>query len=184
MSAARGKVIGSTTRNIEETLLTVTGEQQTSLGQTIGSSQALVVQAEEPGRAIALVAVLVQAIVPVAELVQEIDRVVVLVQVIVQAALDLGHDPVAELELGIAPGGELERETDPVAEELVLAPAAELAIDQPHGHLAVLAETKLVTGPHHRGLAHLTVEDLAVAAAETSLELAAAEAVAAWAAAE
>src|ERR671925_296815 len=80
--------IGSTTRNIEGTLLTVIGGQQTSLGQTIGSSQALVGQAAEPGPAIARVAEPGPAIVPVAVLVPAIDRVLVRVQVIVRAELE------------------------------------------------------------------------------------------------
>jgi hypothetical protein len=75
-------------------------------------------------------------------------------------------------------------EQSPVAAELVRAQAAELAIGQPHGHLVVLAKTKLVTAAPPRGLVRLLAaeEDLAEAA-ETMREPAATEAAAAWAAA-
>ena len=66
--------------------------------------------------------------------------------------------------------------------ELAQAVAA-LETDQPHGHLAILAETKSVTVARHRGLAHLVVEDLA-AVAEIMRERAATEVAAAWVAAE
>ena len=151
------------------------------MGQTIGSSQALVGQAAEPGPAIARVAEPGPAIVPVAVLVPAIDRVLVRVQVIVRAELEPELAlAVVERELALAVAV-LER--DLVEEELVLAPAAELATDQPHGHLATLAETKSVTAAHPHGLPHLAAVDL-VAAAETTREPAVAEAAAAWAAAE
>jgi hypothetical protein len=73
----------------------------------------------------------------------------------------------------------------PVAAELVRALAVKVATAQPHGHLAVPAKTKSVTALHRRDLAAvLTVEDLAAAEAETTLEPVAAEAVTAWEAAE
>src|SRR5947209_1451983 len=96
----------------------------------------------------------------------------------------------AELEHGPAAGGlvlvrvVVERELGRVAVERELAQAvAALETDQPHGHLAILAETKSVTVARHRGLAHLVVEDLA-AVAEIMPERAATEVAAAWVAAE
>ena len=78
----------------------------------------------------------------------------------------------------------VERELGRVAVERELAQAvAALETDQPHGHLAILAETKSVTVARHRGLAHLVVEDLA-AVAEIMRERAATEVAAAWVAAE
>ena len=91
-------------------------------------------------------------------------------------ALELATDPVVALELGIVP----------VVAELVRARAVKLATAQPHGHLGVLAKTKSVTTAHHPDQVPLLEvgEDLAVAGAETTLALAAAEAVKVWAAAE
>jgi hypothetical protein len=111
-------------------------------------------------------------------------QVAVQAPVLVQGVAELEHARVeAELERGL---GVVEPEPGPVAEELVLAPAAELATDQPHGHLAVLAETKSVTTAHRPDLVPLLAgeEDLAAAAAETTREPVAAVAVIAWAAAE
>jgi len=106
-------------------------------------------------------------------------------------AQELAHvRAVAELEHGPAAGGlvlvrvVVERELGRVAVERELAQAvAALETDQPHGHLAILAETKSVTVAHHRGLAHPVVEDLA-AVAEIMRERAATEVAAAWVAAE
>jgi hypothetical protein len=179
---AKGKVIGSIIRNIEGTLLTVTGEQQTSLGQTIGSSQALVVQAAEPGPAIGRVAELEQAIAPAAELALEIVREAELEQAIVPG-VELEHGLVAE-ELGLVPGAAVPEHVL-VAVELEHGPAgAVLARGRPHDRLAVPLGIKSVTALHHHGLAPVpAVEDLA-AVVETTRELAAPEVVAAWAAAE
>ena len=56
---------------------------------------------------------------------------------------------------------------------------------QPRAQLAVALRTKSVTGAHRRGLVlRLAAEDLAAAAAETTREPAAAEAVIAWEVAE
>jgi hypothetical protein len=119
---------------------------------------------------------------------------VVLEDPVVLVALVVSESPVVPesravpvaLELEIVPVVVLERELVPVAEELVLVPAAELATDQPHGHLAVLARTKSVTTAHRPDLVPLleAEEDLAAAVAETTREPVAAEAVIAWAAAE
>ena len=59
--AARDKVIGSIIRNTVAMRLMVIGEQRTSLGLAIGSSQALVAQEVAPEREIGLVAVLERA---------------------------------------------------------------------------------------------------------------------------
>jgi hypothetical protein len=126
-------------------------------------------------------------------------------------AAEPGHDPVvAELALGpvvaeLALGpvqAELEHvqvEAEPervqVEAELELGPVqAELELvqeeavpaqGQPRAQLAVALRTKSVTGAHRRGLVlHLAAEDLAAAAAETTREPAAAEAVIAWEVAE
>jgi hypothetical protein len=111
-------------------------------------------------------------------------------------ALELGIVPVVALGLGIVPVVALELATDPVVAlelgivpvvaELVRARAVKLATAQPHGHLGVLAKTKSVTTAHHPDQVPLLEvgEDLAVAGAETTLALAAAEAVKVWAAAE
>ncbi len=116
-SLVKGKVIGSTTRNIEGTLLTVTGEQQTGLGQTIGSSQALVVQAAVRARVIAQGAGLVLAIVPVAELVLETARVVALEPEIDPVAAEPEHVPVEVVPESPAVPVALELETVLVAVE-------------------------------------------------------------------
>ena len=179
---AKGRVIGSIIRNIEGTLLTVTGEQQTSLGRTIDSSQALVVQAAEPGPAIDRVAELVQAIVlgaegvletvPAVELEPAIDRVVVRAQVIVPAEAE----PELVLEAAVP-------EHDLVVALALAQAAAALQTDRPHDRLAVPLGIKSVTALHHHGLAPVpAVEDLA-AVVETTRERAAPEVVAAWAAA-
>jgi len=60
-SIARDKVIGSIIRNTVAMRLMVIGEQRTSLGLAIGSSQALVAQEVAPEREIGLVAVLERA---------------------------------------------------------------------------------------------------------------------------
>src|SRR5947208_11980741 len=83
-------------------------------------------------------------------------------------AQELAHvRAVAELERVQVAGGlvlvrvVVERELGRVAVERELAQAvAALETDQPHGHLAILAETKSVTVARHRGLAHLVGEDL------------------------
>jgi hypothetical protein len=110
--------------------------------------------------------------------------------VIVPAAeLGPGIVPVA-VELGLA-RAEAELEHDPVAAALGLAqavverehvpPAAVLARGHPHARLAVAPTTKSVTAAHRRDLVPLlAVEDLAVAAAETTREPVATEAAIAW----
>ena len=122
----------------------------------------------------------------------ELARVVAQELAHVRAVAELERVQVAEAELehGPAAGGlvlvrvVVERELGRVAVERELAQAvAALETDQPHGHLAILAETKSVTVARHRGLAHLVVEDLA-AVAEIMPERAATEVAAAWVAAE
>ena len=104
----------------------------------------------------------------------ELARVVAQELAHVRAVAELERVQVAEAEL----------EHGPAAGGLVLVQAvAALETDQPHGHLAILAETKSVTVAHHRGLAHPVVEDLA-AVAEIMRERAATEVAAAWVAAE
>ena len=109
----------------------------------------------------------------------------------VQAELE--HDQVvAELEHDQAPA-ELELAQEAVELELVLV-AVELehvpevlvpARGHPRAQLAVALKTKSVTGARRRGLVPLlAAEDLAAAAAETTREPAAAEAVIAWEVAE
>jgi hypothetical protein len=99
---------------------------------------------------------------------------------------ELEHARVAELAL-VQVVAEPERdlaeelELDPAAVELERGQAVEaLETDHPHDRLALLRGTKSVTAAHRRGQAHLAVEDLAAAVAETTLEPVAAEAVAAW----
>jgi hypothetical protein len=186
-SLVKGKVIGSTTRNIEGTLLTVTGEQQTGLGQTIGSSQALVVQAAVRARVIAQgaglvlaivpLAGLVLAIVPLAELVLETARVV---------ALEPEIDPVAAEPESPAVPVALELETVLVAVERELDQVAVVLVrDHLRARLALPVKTKSVTTAHRLDLVPLLAEaeDLVVAA-QTTREPVAAEAAIAWAAAE
>jgi len=95
----------------------VTGEQQTGLGQTIGSSQALVVQAAVRARVIAQGAGLVLAIVPVAELVLETARVVALEPEIDPVAAEPEHVPVEVVPESPAVPVALELETVLVAVE-------------------------------------------------------------------
>ena len=176
-SLVKGKVIGSTTRNIEGTLLTVTGEQQTGLGQTIGSSQALVVQAAVRARVIAQGAGLVLAIVPVAELGLETARVV---------ALEPEIDPVEVVPESPAVPVALELETVLVAVERELDQVAVVLVrDHLRARLALPVKTKSVTTAHRLDLVPLLAEaeDLVVAA-QTTREPVAAEAAIAWAAAE
>jgi len=113
----------------------------------------------------------------------ELARVVAQELAHVRAVAELERVQVAEAELehGPAAGG-LVLVRVVVERELAQAVAA-LETDQPHGHLAILAETKSVTVARHRGLAHLVVEDLA-AVAEIMRERAATEVAAAWVAAE
>jgi hypothetical protein len=178
-SAARDKVIGNTTRSTGEMLLMAIEEQRIDLAATLANSQeAAIVPAVVPELAerVALV-VLESPAERVALVVPESPAV---------PERELQTVPVAELELAIDPAEALALGIVPVAEELVLAPAAELATDQPHGHLAVLARTKSVTTPHRPDLVPLLAgeEDLAAVVAETTREPAAAEAATAWAAAE
>jgi hypothetical protein len=119
-----------------------------------------IVRAVVQAQVIVRVVVRAQVIVRVVVRAQVIVRVVVRAQLIVQVAVALA--------LGIVPV------------------PAELATDQPHGHLAVLARTKSVTAARRLDLVPLleAEEDLAAAVAETTHEPVAAEAVIAWAAAE
>jgi hypothetical protein len=103
---------------------------------------------------------------------------------LVQGEAELEHVQVAaELELGQAAA---ELVLVPVEAELVLVPVVAVpARGQPRAQLAVALRTKSVTGAHRRGLVlRLAAEDLAAAAAETTREPAAAEAVIAWEVAE
>jgi hypothetical protein len=101
------------------------------------------------------------------------------------AELELVINPVVVPELGIGPVAELELVIKPVVvPELGLGPVTELelVIGPVAAVLAVALRTKSVTTPHHRGLVPAPrVEDSAVAAAETTHEPVAAEAVRAWA---
>jgi hypothetical protein len=186
-SLVKGKVIGSTTRNIEGTLLTVTGEQQTGLGQTIGSSQALVVQAAVRARVIAQGAGLVLAIVPLAELVLAIVPVAELVLETARVvALEPEIDPVAAEPESPAVPVALELETVLVAVERELDQVAVVLVrDHLRARLALPVKTKSVTTAHRLDLVPLLAEaeDLVVAA-QTTREPVAAEAAIAWAAAE
>jgi hypothetical protein len=174
MSTARGRVIGSTIRNIVETRLMVTGEQRISLEATTGSNPAAVI-------APALELVIVQAAVQARVIALGVGLVLAIVLAVV---LVLVIDQVAALELRIVRVAE-ELVLDPVVVELARVQAEAVPLrDHPHDRLAVLPKTKSVIVPHHRGRAVvLAAEDLA-AVAETTREPAAAEAVAAWAAAE
>ena len=101
-----------------------------------------------------------------------------------RAVAELEHDPVAAaLELAQAAvepepdQAAVEREPDQA--EAVLAPG------HPRGQPGVAPRTKSVTAAHRRDLVlRLAAEDLAAAAAETTREPAAAEAVIAWEVAE
>ncbi len=97
---------------------------------------------------------------------------------LVRVVAELEHDPVvAELELVPVV---VELEHVPVAADLEHVPVAvEQARDHRHAQLAVAPKIKSVTAAHHRGLPLLAVADLA-AAAETTREPAAIEAVVAW----
>jgi hypothetical protein len=103
--------------------------------------------------------------------------------------IDLAAEPALAIDQAVAA---LERgpvvaepERDQAVAEVEPDPAvAVLAQDHPRGRLAVVARTKSVTAAHRRGLVPLlAAEDLA-AAAETTREPAAAEAVIAWEVAE
>jgi hypothetical protein len=98
-----------------------------------------------------------------------------------EAALE--HDPVAAL--GLARGA-VEQEPDRAVAERVRVPVeAVLAQGHPRGQPGVAPRTKSVTAAHRRGLVPLLAAgDLAAAAAETTREPAAAEAVIAWEVAE
>ena len=104
-----------------------------------------------------------------------------LVQVLVELEL---VQVVAELELG--PVVALELEHDLVAAELELVQGEAVpARGHLHAQLAVALRTKSVTAAHRRDLVlRLAAEDLAAAAAETTREPVAAEAVIAWEVAE
>ena len=108
---------------------------------------------------------------------------------------ELAIDLAAELAPGIERVEELTPEIDQAEAVLDRGPAvaelerdqaeAVLAQDHPRGQPAVVARTKSVTAAHRRGLVPLlAAEDLAVAAAETSLEPAVVEAATAWEAAD
>jgi len=164
----------------------VTGEQQTGLGQTIGSSQALVVQAAVRARVIAQGAGLVLAIVPVAELVLETARVVALEPEIDPVAAEPEHVPVEVVPESPAVPVALELETVLVAVERELDQVAVVLVrDHLRARLALPVKTKSVTTAHRLDLVPLLAEaeDLVVAA-QTTREPVAAEAVIAWAAAE
>src|SRR5213078_4284070 len=95
---------------------------------------------------------------------------------LIALAVEREHAPgVAGLELQVVAEPELVR-----AAELELAPVVAVAVPgHQRARLAVAPRTKSVTAAHRRGLPLLTVEDLA-AAAETTREPAATEAVIAW----
>jgi len=125
----------------------------------------------------------------------------VAVEVASQVAAELVIGPAAEPELGTVLAAEPELGTVPVAAELehvpvealelVIGPAeAELEHVQGEAELelvraAVALRTKSVTAAHRRDLVlRLAAEDLAAAAAETTREPVAGEAVIAWEVAE
>jgi hypothetical protein len=175
MSAARDKVIGSTMRNIGGMLPMGTGRRRIS---TAAQLEARVAgrQARQLERVPVVVPERELVLVVVPEL--ELERVPVVVPerelvLVVVPEPELERGPVAALELPIVPVAAL-------GLPIVLAVAAELELVQ----VAVALRTRSVTAAHRRGLVPvLTAEDLA-AAAETTREPAAAEAVIAWEVAE
>src|SRR3954454_17047000 len=132
-------------------------EQVLAIARAVVRAQ-VIVRVGVRAQVIVRVGVRAQVIVRVVVRAQVIVRVVVRAQLIVRVAVALGIVPVP----------------------------AELATDQPHGHLAVLARTKSVTAARRLDLVPLleAEEDWAAAVAETTHEPVAAEAVIAWAAAE
>ena len=159
----------------------VTVEQQTNLELTIVSSQALVALEVAPELVTGQGAARARVIVRGAERVRAIGQVAAQARAIVREA---------ELEQEIVPVG-VALERGRVVGELELVPAVaapehvpvevELELGHRRDRREVPVGTKSVTAAHPHGLRHLAVGDLAVAAAETSLEPAAAEAVTAWA---
>ena len=146
------------------------------MGLTIGSSQALVVQAAVRARVIAQGAGLVLAIVPVVALEPEIDPV----------AAEPEHVPVQVVPESPAVPVALELETVLVAVERELDQLAVVLVrDHLRARLALPVKTKSVTTAHRLDLVPLLAEaeDLVVAA-QTTREPVAAEAAIAWAAAE
>ena len=203
MSAAKGKVIGSITRNTEATLRTATEEQRIDLAATLANNREVaIVPAAE--RELAIVRV-------VPELVAEslaIGQAAVQARAIVPAPVrELVIVQVAELVLAIALVAAVQARVIVPAAELVLAidraavqaqaivrvvgelqhdqVAVVLVLDHLRARLAVPLRTKSVTIAHRPGLVPLpTGGDLAAAVAETTHEPVAAEGVIAWAAAE
>jgi hypothetical protein len=113
---------------------------------------------------------------PAAVLARAIDRVVVRAQLIVRAVAELEHgQAVAELEHGQAVA---ELEHGQAVGELQHVPVVAVPVlGHRHAQPEARRGTRSVTVPHHRGLVpHLVAEDLA-AAAETTREPAAAEAI-------
>ena len=174
MSAARDKVIGSTIRNTAEMHPMGTGKQPISLAVR-GLEIVLAVELEHAQ--------------PVAELERdrepaELEHVPVEVELeLVQVAAELGlvqvqAEPERDLVVAVPVRGLVEAEPE-------LAPGvAEPVRGHPRARLAVALRTKSVTAAHRRDLPLLAAEDLAAAAAETTREPAAAEAVIAWEVAE
>jgi len=194
MSAARDKVIGSTIRNTAEMPPMETGKQP------ISSADVPPVAPVVPVVRVALV-VPEDPVVPAVRVVLVVpeDPVVLAVRVALVVSENL-VEPAVRVAL-VVPESPAVPESPVVALELAigLAVVPELVIGQVEAELehvqgeaepelvraAVPLRTKSVTAAHRRGLVPLLgAEDLAAAAAETTREPAAAEAVIAWEVAE
>jgi hypothetical protein len=179
MSAARDKVIGSTIRNTAEMLPTATGKRRiNSEVKVLVAQAALVIARVASGEPVAQEALVGLA----AQVAQE-----ALAELVVQVA----QEALAELVVRVAPAGSeletvpavVEQEPAPVAAAQELAP---VVAEQVPGHLRAQLgapeRTKSVTGAHRRDQVPLLAaeEDLAAAAAVTTRDPVAAEAVIAW----
>jgi hypothetical protein len=105
------------------------------------------------------------------------------VQELVQAEAELEHGPVAVQELAQVEAEQEHAQVEVPPEHVQVAEVP--GPGQPRAQQVEPLRTRSVTAAHRRGLAPrlVAVEDLAEVAVETSLALAVAEAVAAWAAA-
>jgi hypothetical protein len=178
-SAARDKVIGSTTRNIEEMPLMGIGKQPTnSAVRVLVAQAALVIARVAPG-------------VPVAQEAQAGLAVQAAQEALAGLAVQVAREAQAGLAAQVAPAGleletvpaVVEREPVPAAAQELAPVAAEQVPGHPRAQLGAPERTKSVIGAHRRDLPLLAAEDLAVAA-ETTRERAVTEAAVAWAAAE
>jgi hypothetical protein len=188
---ARDKVIGNTTRNTGETLLTVTEEPRTSSVVRVRVERVIDPAPGAPGAPVGRVALAELAAlvgrVALAEL-----AVLVVREALAELAEPVDQEALAELaepvvrealaELAEPVDQEAAKpERGPVAVELEHVPAA---AERELVQVGVALRTKSVTAAHHRGqVLGLRVEDSAVAA-ETTREPAATEAEKAWAAVE